>query len=163
MSLVAREAWLPVDMASSPKRADPPRGLPHASPSGASDASAEDWVVAMHSADDASGSAVRRPRCILMKSCYFHRRMLCHLSLQYPLNSQGFNLCLFCIKSSTRIFPLIPIQRFCTASPGCLFYRLQFSVQYMSLSHQESFILLSSTNAKNFVALHLGIDSMQRP
>ncbi len=89
MSLVAREAWLPVDMASSPKRADPPRGLPHASPSGASDASAEDWVVAMHSADDASGSAVRRPRCIVMKSCYFHRRMLCHLSLQYPFEFSG--------------------------------------------------------------------------
>ncbi|BDA47598.1 probable T-complex protein 11-like protein 2 at N-terminal half [Coccomyxa sp. Obi] len=56
VSLVAREAWLPVDFASSPKRAEAPRGLTHASPSGASDGSAEDWVVAMHSADDHPGT-----------------------------------------------------------------------------------------------------------
>ncbi len=59
MSLVAREAWLPVDFASSPKRAEAPRGLVHASPSGASDGSTEDWVVAMHSADDHPGTLVR--------------------------------------------------------------------------------------------------------
>ena len=69
MSLVAREAWLPVDLASSPKRAEAPRGIPHASPSGASDTSAEDWVVAMHSTDEASHSAVRCSLGIL--SCMF--------------------------------------------------------------------------------------------
>ena len=62
VSLVAREAWLPVDLASSPRRAEAPRGLPHASPSGASDGSAEDWVVAMPGTDDHPGFAVRRSR-----------------------------------------------------------------------------------------------------
>jgi hypothetical protein len=44
VSVTARESWLPVDYAHSPRSGQHVR-MPHLSPGGASDAPSEEWVV----------------------------------------------------------------------------------------------------------------------